>query len=267
MKHIFLIFFLSFFAFQVSAQENDSIIVLQSPAGRLSGLIDIQDLVNQGFNYWEDEFKGHFAGVELGINGFANPDYSIYPTEEGKFLQNKLLLSNRLNLNILQYSLGIQRTRTTMGLVTGLGLSFQGYRLDDNTSISIDENQQIHPATFYFDTKQKSKLSSVYLELPLLFEFQVPIGNYANRMYFSAGIIGAKRLETHTKIKYRESGKKEKVKSVGSYSMHDYKAAATIRMGYRWIKLYASYDLEPLFEDRKGPVLYPFSVGIMLMSF
>ena len=267
MKHIFLIYLLSFFAFQAYAQENDSIVVLQSPAGRLSRLIDIQDLVHDGFNFWEDEFKGHFAGVELGMNGFANPDYSLYPAAEKNFLQNNLILSNRLNLNFLQYSIGMQRTRTTIGLVTGMGMSFQSYRLDDNTSISVDENHLIHPATFYFDTKQKSKLSSVYLEVPLLFEFQVPIGNYANRMYFSAGIIGAKRLESHTKIKYREDGKKEKVKTAGSYSIHDYKAAATIRMGYRWIKLYATYDLEPMFKDKQGPVLYPFSVGIMLMSF
>jgi len=241
--------------------------VVKSPASRLSGLIDIQDLVNHGYNFWEDEFKGHWAGIELGINGFANSDYSLYPSEENNFLQNTMLLSNTLNLNILQYSMGLQQTRTTIGLVTGLGISFQGYRIDDNTTISLDENQKVQPKYLNLSSSQKSKVAMVNLEIPLLVEFQIPIKNYANRLYFSAGLTGVKRLETHTKVKYRKDGKREKLKSPGNYSVRDYKVAGTIRIGYRWVNLFASYDLVTLFYDYKGPVLYPFSIGVRLISF
>ena len=249
------------------AQENDSIIVLQSKASRLSGLIDIQDLVSEGFNYWKDEFKGHWAGVEIGINGFANVDYNTYPADKNGFLKNDLLRSNILNLNILQYSRGIQRTRNTIGLVTGLGLSLQSYHLNKNTSIAVDENRKIYPTTLYFDSNQKSKLGTVFLEVPLLLEFQVPIHHSPNRFYVSTGLVGAKRLEAHTKIKYRKDGHREKLKSPGTYSIRDYKASGTIRVGYRGINLFANYDLVSLFEDRKGPELYPFSLGIRLISF
>ncbi|MDO8929513.1 MAG: hypothetical protein Q7W54_11070, partial [Bacteroidota bacterium] len=117
------------------AQENDSIIVVQSPSGRLSGLIDIQDLVNEGFNYYQAEFTGHWAGIEVGVNGFARPDYSMYEADDKDFLSNDLFMSNRLNLNILQYSKGLQSTRNTVGLVTGISLSLQSYRLDNKTTI------------------------------------------------------------------------------------------------------------------------------------
>ena len=267
MKLIFLVFLVFIVTSHSYSQSADSIVVVKSPSSRLSGLIDIQDLVNQGYNFWDDEFKGHWAGIELGINGFANPDYSMYPVNENNFLQNTLLLSNTLNLNLFQYSLGLQQTRTTIGLVTGLGISFQGYHIDDNTTISVDENHKVQPEYVYLAASQKSKFSMINLEIPLLVEFQIPIKNYANRLYFSTGLTGLIRLETQTKIKYEKDGKKEKLKSPGNYSVRDFKAAATFRIGYRWVNLFATYDIFPLFEDGKGPVLYPWSVGIRLISF
>ena len=267
MKRQFLLILLIISSFFLYAQENDSIVVVQSRAGRLSGLIDIQDLVNEGYNYWNEEFEGHWSGIELGINGFANSDYSLYPASENNFLENDPLRSNVLNLNILQYSKGLQQTRNTIGLVTGIGLSLQSYRLANSTTITLDENHRVIPKTLFFDSNQKSKLSSVYLEVPLMIEFQVPLSHYANRLYFSAGIIGAKRLESHTKVKYRKNGKREKLKSPGDYSIRDYKVAGTVRLGYRWINLFATYDVVPLFEDRRGPELYPFSIGLKLISF
>lgn len=267
MKRIFLIFLATIASILAFSQENDSIIVVQSPTGRLSGLIDVQDLTNEGYNYWDDKFEGHWSGIELGINGFANADYSMYPASENHFLDNDLIRSNVLNLNILQYSRGIQQTRNNIGVVTGLGLSFKSYHLDNNTTISVDENRKIHPSVLYFDSSQKSKLSTVYLEVPLIVEFQIPIKNAANRLYFSVGITGAKKLESHTKVKYRKNNKREKLKSPGDYSINDYRVAATFRMGYRWINLFATYDMVPLFEDRRGPVLFPFSFGLKLISF
>jgi hypothetical protein len=267
MKRIYLVFIITLVAYQSFAQTNDSIIVLQSKAGRLSGLIDIQDLVNEGNNFWEKDFKGHWSGIEFGINGYAHSNYNLNDYNGNRFLKNDLLLSNVLNLNLLQYSIGLQQNRNTIGLVTGVGLSIQSYRLENHTSILLDENRDVYPQYLNFDSNQKSKLSSVYLEVPLLVEFQIPIRNKANRLYLSAGITGAKRLETHNKVKYKKDGKKEKLKSPGDYSILNYKVAGTIRMGYRWINLFATYDLVPLFEDRRGPVLYPFSVGIRLISF
>lgn len=261
-----LFIFLAFLIFTSAyAQVSDSIIVLQSHSGRLSGLINIQDL--QKDNERNDSFEGHWAGVEFGFNGFGGADYSMYPETEQHFLDNDMLQSNSLNLNIWQYSKGIQQSRNNIGLISGFGLSFQSYHLDHNTTLSVDENSKIHPEVMFFDSSQKSKLSTFYLDIPLLIEFQIPISHVSNRLYFSAGLTGSKRLETHTKVKYRRDGKREKLKSPGDYSMKDYKVAATLRMGYRWVNVYATCDLAPLFEDRRGPVLYPFSVGFRLLSF
>ncbi len=267
MKYLFFILLTSFASLLAFAQENDSIIVVQSPKGRLSGLIDVQDLTNEGYNYWDEKFEGHWSGIEFGFNGMANADYSMYLASEDHFLDNDLFRSNVLNLNILQYSRGFQQTRNNIGIVTGVGVSFQSYHLDNNTTISIDEIKKIHPSVIYYDSSQKSKLSIAYLEVPLLVEFQIPIRNKANRLYFATGVTGAKKFESHTKMKYRKDGKREKLKSPGDYSINDYKVAATLRLGYRWVNLFASYDIVPLFEHSRGPVIYPFSFGFKLISF
>ena len=267
MKFIFLIFFSSIFFFQAFSQTNDSIVVSENPAGRLADMIDIQDLVNKGSNDWRKEFDGHWSGVELGVNAFANPDYSQYPIEEKDFLSNDLIWSNVFNINVLQYSKGLQPTRNTIGMVTGLGLSLQSYRFDKNTSILLDDNGKLQPLSLDFDSNLKSKLSVVYLQVPLLAEFQVPFRNKINRLYCSLGINIGRRLSSHTKIKYRMGNKTEKLKSPGDYAIRDFKFAGTVRIGYQWVNLFASYDLTPMFEDSRGPVLYPFSVGVKLISF
>lgn len=253
--------------FFLKAQENDSTVVVKSPSSRLAGLIDIHDLTNEGFNYWNDEFKGHWAGVEFGFNGFARSDYSKYPANEQNFMKNDLFRSNTLNINLIQYSLGLQQTRNSIGLVTGVGLSLQSYRLDNNTTLVTDDDRKVHPQIQYFESNQKSKLSSVYLDVPLLIEFQIPVRNYENRIYLSAGVTGSKRLETHTKVKYRKDGKREKLKSPGDYSIPDYKISGTVRIGYRRVNLFASYDLVTFFQELRGPVLFPYTIGVRLISF
>jgi hypothetical protein len=267
MKQIYLPLILIFSVLELFSQENDSIIVVQSPRGRLSGLINVQDLGTEENNFGAEKFEGNWSGIEFGLNGFAGSDYSDYQESDGHFLSNDVLRSNVLNLNLLQYSKGLQQFRNNFGVITGLGLSFKSYRLDQNTTIFQDETGKIQPMQLYYDSSQKSKFSLLYLDVPLLLEIQIPVNHINNRFYFSAGLVGSKLLEAHTKIKYRKDGKKEKLKSPGDYGINDYKVAATVRLGYRWINVFASYDLVPLFEERKGPELYPFSAGIRLISF
>jgi hypothetical protein len=149
--------------------------------------------------------------------------------------------------------------------VTGLGFQFQSYRLHDNITIEKLTDGRVVPETMVFDDNQKSKFSSVYLDIPLLAEFQFPVKHYANRFYFSAGGYCGVRLGSHTKIKYRADGKKEKLKTPDDYSLHNFKYGLMARMGYRWVNVFATYDLSPLFKDDLGPKLTPVTFGITLL--
>lgn len=262
---IFFLFLIPVFA--AFSQEADTLTTSKPTIGKVSSVIDIQDLIKDGFNYWEDSFTGHWAGVFFGVNGFAKADYSMYPAEENGFLDNNLRKSHALHINLFQFSKGLQNKRNTIGFVTGFGLGIQSYHLDRNTTFEKDAFGKVQPRTLYFDSNQKSKLSSVYLNVPLLVEFQIPVKHYANRLYLSGGIVGSKRLSSHTKIKYRKDRQKQKLKTPDSFSMNDYKVSAVVRAGYRWVNVFASVDLTPMFEKEMGPEVYPFTVGIGLISF
>jgi hypothetical protein len=222
------------------------------------------NFTNGGFNFWDDDFSGHWAGVDFGFNLFINPDYSGYSSE---FLENDIFRSNTTYLNFFQQSIGLQRNRNTVGLVTGMGLQFKSYRLEQNTTIERLENGRIEPQTLYFEQNQKSKLSIVSLMVPLLAEVQFPLNHYKNRLYISGGAFGGIRLDSHTKIKYRVEGKKEKLKTPGHYSLQDFNYGLMVRAGYRWVNVFATYELVPFFKENKGPELTPVTFGITLISF
>jgi hypothetical protein len=244
--------------------QNDTIVPIDKDPEKLLRKINIRNFTDGGFNFWDDDFSGHWAGVDFGFNMFTNPDYSGYSSE---FMENDIFRSNSTYVNLIQQSIGIQRNRNTIGLVTGVGLQLKSYRLERNTTIRRLENGRIEPQTLYFDQNQKSKLSIVSLMVPLLAEVQIPVNHYKNRLYFSGGAFGGVRLGSHTKIKYRIDGKKEKLKTPGHYSLQDFKYGLMVRAGYRWVNVFATYELAPLFKENKGPKLTPVTFGVTLISF
>ncbi|MEN8115785.1 MAG: outer membrane beta-barrel protein [Bacteroidota bacterium] len=263
LQFILPVIFLVGFIVNAFSQVTDTIIPVDQDPQKTLRKIDIKKFTRNGFNFWQDQFSGHWAGVDVGFNMFLNEDYTGYDTE---FMDNDVLRSNSTYANLIQQSIGLQKHRNTIGLVTGLGLHLQSYRLDDNTTIYRDENDVIFPRTLVFDDNQKSKLSIVSISIPLLAEFQIPVNHYENRIYLSAGVFGSYRLSSHTKIKYRIE-RKEKLKVPDHYSLHNFKYGLMFRTGYRWLNIFATYDLVTLFKEDKGPELTPFTVGITLIQF
>lgn len=226
--------------------------------------IELRNITGGGFNLWEDEFTGHWAGFDTGLNTFLQKNYEGY---DQPFLDNSLLQSWSFYLNPVQQSIGLQRYRNSIGLVTGLGIWWQNYRLDQNTSFEKSAGGEIVPLTLVFKDNQRSKFSMVYLILPLLAEFQFPVNHYNNRIFVSTGITGSYRLGSNTKIVYRRDRKREKLKTPGDFSLHRFRYNLMVRAGYRNFSVFAHYDLQPLFRNEKGPELVPFTFGVNIVSF
>lgn len=256
----FTFFLLSNYIF---AQQTDTIFTIQKDPEEILKKVTVKSIARNGFNFWQDNFSGHWSGIDIGFNVLLDPDYSGY---EPKFMDNDIFRSNSLYINLIQQSIGLQRNRNNIGVVTGLGMHFQSYRLNQNTTIERISNDVIAPKTLFFDDNQKSKLSIFSLTLPVLAEFQIPVKNYENRLYFSSGTYISYRISSHTKIKYRKE-RKEKLKVPDHYSLNDIKYGIMFRTGYRWINVFAAYELTSLFKDDKGPELTPFTFGVTLLSF
>ncbi|TNF45500.1 MAG: hypothetical protein EP310_01495 [Bacteroidetes bacterium] len=242
------------------AQETDTIVPIRKNAEEILKSINLN---SDGFNFWKDNFSGHWAGFDIGFNAFLNSDYSGF---QSNFMKNDLLRSNSFHLNLIQQSIGLQRNRNNFGLVTGIGFVFQDYRLEDTLTIERTENDIIMPKPFYISENQKSKLFIFSVLVPVLAEIQIPVNNYRNRFYFSSGMYFSYRVGSYTKIKYKVEHN-QKLKINDNYSLQNFRYGIMARTGYRWINFFAMYDLTTFFREEKGPELTPFTFGITLLQF
>lgn len=211
-------------------------------------------------------FSGHWRGLELGLNNYVDSRFSTSLRPDQDFMELRTGKSRNVNLNILQYDFAL--SGNNVGLVTGLGFEFSNYRFTNNNNI-MKEDRFIVPKD-YDDLGiglENSKLSTIYLTVPLLAEYQIPHGRRSHRIYFSAGIIGGLNIGSHTKIVYRENSRRQKDKVRDDFYLSPFRYGLTFRTGYRSLNLYANYYPTPLFQKNKGPELYPVAVGFSILGF
>ena len=208
------------------------------------------------------KFRGHWSGFEFGVNGFMDKNQSMIMKDDLAYMDLKQARSWNVNINFLQYSLGFGTDKA--GLVTGMGIEFNDYHFSSETTLKNDNGVTKVDSSFVDFNVSKSKLSTTYFTVPLLLEFQIPAGHH--RLYVSGGIIGGVRLGSHTKVVYDDGGK-EKKKNRDDFNLSTFRYGLTARVGYRGLRLFANYYPTSLFEKDKGPELYPFSIGLVLIDF
>ena len=209
-------------------------------------------------------FRGNWAGVELGVNGYLTSKGSINMPAGYEFLDLRYEKSTNFNLNFFQQSVNIWGNK--LGLVTGLGFRWNNYRFDNNI-VLVPDSQEIY-GYHNVDTNRsysKSKLMSCYLTLPVILEFQTNPYHNSRSFHIGVGVIGGVRMKTHTKQVYTTlEGSKSKPKTHDDFHLQPFILDATLRVGWGPINLYATYSIIDMFRKGQGPELRPFSVGIIL---
>jgi hypothetical protein len=201
-------------------------------------------------------FKGHWSGIEFGLNNYVTSDYSLNLPASIDYMSLHSGKSINFNLNLPQVSLGITRH---FGFVTGLGFNWNNYRFDGNNNIQKGTNdiiEEYDPGAML----KKSKLATLYINVPLLAEIQIHADN--NYLNIAAGAVGAVKLLSHSKMVFEDG---DKVKSDGDFSLNMLRYGATARVGYGNFQIYGTYYFSPLFRSGKTPggiELYPFEIGI-----
>ncbi|MFA5971798.1 MAG: DUF2807 domain-containing protein [Lentimicrobiaceae bacterium] len=209
----------------------------------------------------EPKFKGHWAGFELGVNGLLNKDMVIGSPEGYNFMDLNYAKSIAVNINFFEQNINLIRQH--LGLVTGMGISWNNYRFDKNVVLT-------HDGEFngYFDTDatksyEKSKLVVTYLRVPLMLEYQTNSKMKANSFHLSGGVVGALRIGSHSKIIVDDNKSKDR----SDFYINPFKVDAIAKIGWGVINLYGTYSLTEMFRSNKGPEVYPFEIGITLASF
>jgi hypothetical protein len=203
-------------------------------------------------------FRGHWAGIEFGFNNLLTEANSLTMPPDINYMTMHSGKSTNFTINFAQLSLGVSRHA---GFVTGLGIDWNNYKFDgdynihklsDGTIDSLDPNGSL----------KKSKLATIYLHLPIMFEGQIPVDHH--HINLAAGFIGGVKLGSHSKMVYEDG---RTVKSYSDFSLNMLRYGATARVGYQNFNIYGTYYFTPLFMTGKGPGgynLYPFEIGISL---
>ena len=205
-------------------------------------------------------FDGHLGGIEIGYNNFTSGKWLSNETPVEGWLDLNTAKSTSFNIIFPPVSLGFTRH---FGLVTALGVNFNNYRFDGNNSIVVNGEGIVTPSypadPIRFD---KSKLATVYGILPVMLEVQIPV-SYSSTINLGAGVTGAVKLGSHTKVVYHDDGK-QKDKNRDDFNLNLLRYGVTARAGYEMVQVYGTCWLSPMFEKGRGPELYPFEIGLAL---
>lgn len=232
-------------------------------------------------------FNGHWGGVELGIGGYVNNQGDAVLPAKYSFMDLQYEKSTSINVNLFEQNIPFNKSKT-IGMITGLGFTFNDYRFAQPTYLpggsSTFEGYYIQNVRV-----AKSKLSVYYVNVPFILEFQTGNSRPSRRFHLGMGIVLNARFNSHTKLYFQERNKqyfledpvthevsanyyttpdredRNIVKTRGSFNLNPFLVNGTLRFGFGNLNLFANVALTPMFQAQKGPELYQWSAGISLI--
>ena len=241
---------------------NRGVSIVEGPEGTEIKILDMDDFPTSSHRHKtkKKRFRPHYAGIELGVANYLTPDNSLTLPPEDSYMDLNTGRSYNFGINFIDVGVGLGTDK--IGLVSGMGFEFTNYNFNGQNSIRKDPVTGVigEYVPDYAGNITKSKMTMWYLNVPLLIEFQIPAGR--KRVNLSMGVIGGLKLCSRTKMKYTQSGSKSKEVARGDYNLYPWRWATTVRAGYGFMHLYATYYPTSLFKKDLGPELYPLNVGL-----
>jgi hypothetical protein len=156
----------------------------------------------------------------------------------------------------------------SFGIALGIGIGT--HNLYSDGLLSIDTAQMTKGNTIFVKIPDNidyvvNKFTVTYFDIPLEIRFH-PKGKFNMAAGFKTGLL----LNSHTKYSgddFAGSGDKVKMKYYKIKNIETLRYGITGRIGYKWINVTFFYSISNVFEDGKGPELYPISIGLALTPF
>lgn len=281
MKSLSILLVLGLITISASAQETPDTTKISLGDLKVMVYEDANDKDQLEVTFDDDDDKSssskeeltHWGGIDLGVNVLMNADGSTDLGAGNEWLDLNYARSLSWNFNIVEQK--IRLVRDYVGIITGLGLSYNSYGLGDSTVVGqrfefldVDSNMAVIDSTYGFNSPSfeftKNKLRTTHLKVPLMLEFNTSQDNDRS-FHVAAGVIGGWRIGSITKQKYQVDGDKHQDRNKADFNLNTFTLDASVRVGYRNFTLFANYALTPMFEDGKGPEVYPATFGLAIV--
>jgi hypothetical protein len=209
--------------------------------------------------------------VDLGVNRSIGAEDSTW---------NQGLWGSRTVNVYYQYPIRFGRSKFSFN--PGIGLSMERWKFTDgamliDTAGTTDLNlikqfNLLTPRREYGNDISiiKSSLVTNYLEMPIEFRFDSKPEDIARSFNVAIGGRVGLRLNSFTKVKYKEDGEKIKVKDKQSLGLNDFRYGVYTRVGIGGFSFFGFYNLSEMFEAGKGPhgrEINSLTVGISINGF
>ncbi|MFT6868256.1 MAG: hypothetical protein ACJA08_003106 [Cyclobacteriaceae bacterium] len=152
----------------------------------------------------------------------------------------------------------------------GFGASWYNFNLED-TDFTINKGDteiEFNATPVEYNT-YKSRLSVPYANITIvpMLDFSqgrkrvnnIEKGSFTFRTYkkqgarVGVGMYAGYRLGGNFKLKYKEDGDKEKIKEQDHFYLQNFRYGVRAQFGFKGLDLFASYDLNEVFSEGKGP--------------
>ncbi|MCW3075864.1 MAG: hypothetical protein JWO32_473 [Bacteroidetes bacterium] len=207
----------------------------------------------------------HWAGFSVGVNGLLTSDGSVNMPAKYNYLDLNYSRSINFQLNFFQHNFHLYKNY--VNLVTGFGIEWRRYMLDNKTTFNPDSSftwgKIDSTGKFAYN---KNLFKSTMLQVPLLLEFNTS-SRPSKAFHIAVGVVGQFMVNSKTKQKLELNGDSYTKIHKDNYNMNPFQLKAHASLGYSNFTVFGEYNLTPLFNTNKGPVLYPFVVGVRLTPF
>ena len=164
--------------------------------------------------------------------------------------------------------------KNLLGLRYGVSFSYNSITPTQNNILHDNGNGE----TFLVDSgiadmkRGRTYFRNSYVNIPIAldFDFSTKTYNHANRKFdtnpginFGLGGYVGYNINSKQFIRYEEDGYKYTIKEHGKWNVNDFNYGVMAYIGYTNLKLYAKYDLQPVFKNNPTDQKY-WSLGLMI---
>ncbi|MBI3520323.1 MAG: DUF2807 domain-containing protein [Bacteroidetes bacterium] len=210
-----------------------------------------------------DDFH-HWGGFGMGVNGWLSNGNFGLPASQSYMDLN---YGKSLNFQLNPWEKDIHIYKNHVNLVIGVGFEWSQYQFNNKTKLNSDSSYTYGTIDSTNTlTYKKNRLKTTFVNVPVLFEFNTN-KDPKKAFHIAIGAIGGYKLGSRTRQVVEFQGNTIRYIKKDDYNINPFRVNAHASIGYHNFTLYADYALNPLFENGKGPELYPFTIGVKLISF
>ena len=211
----------------------------------------------------DDKFH-HWGGIALGVNGFLSSGNITLPKNQDYMSLN---YAKSINFQFNPFEKDIHIYKNYINLVIGLGFEWNQYEFSNKTKLNADSSYTsgiIDSSNTY--VYKKNRLKSNFVNVPILLEFNTN-KNPNKAFHIAFGVIAGYKIGSRTRQVLEKDGNDIRFTRNDSYNINPFRINAHASVGYKNFTVFGSYGLTPLFVNGKGPELYPFTIGLKIVTF